>query len=124
MFNGEGDPTIVIFEKLKKHLEAHKRKAQVWIDPKRILSFYKIQLGIRDATERHKNLLAQQPRNGRENVAHDVEPRQSLGRYFSVWSGDWSGMASSHEDYKYNPRASVIGKEKRALFIGKLLGFL
>ena len=58
MFNGEGGPTIVIFEELKKHLEAHKRKAQVLTDLKRILSFYKIQLGIRDATERHKSASA------------------------------------------------------------------
>ena len=39
MFNGEGGPTIMIFEELKSNLEAHKKKAQVWTDPKRILSF-------------------------------------------------------------------------------------
>ena len=39
MFNGEEGPTIMIFKELKSNLEAHKKKAQIWTDPKRILTF-------------------------------------------------------------------------------------
>ena len=87
-------------KELKSNLETHKKKAQIWTDPKHILHLLEDPAGYTRHNKMVENSLAQRPRFCRENAALTADPRQSYGHWSSSWSNGCGGMASSPESYK------------------------
>ena len=71
-------------KELKSNLEAHKKKAQIWIGPKHIFYFLEDPPRHMRYNRIVENSLAQRPRFCHENAALAADPRQSFGRWSSV----------------------------------------
>jgi len=70
------------------------------MDPKHILHFLEDPAGRTSHNRMAENSLAQRPRFCHRNAALAGDLWQSFGRWSSVWSNGYGGMAYSPEGYK------------------------